>query len=129
MNLSVFERLILLNILPSFKGNIQQLRWASKLRAELGFSEEERKALEFEQQGAQLRWKTEADMAVEVEIKPEQKAVVVSVLKALNKQELLGLEHMALYERFVEDKESPVSSNGRSDVEPRKTKRLVKVKG
>lgn len=49
MELKTFDRLILLNILPK-EGDVISLRVIRKLRDDLGFTEAEIKALEFQQE-------------------------------------------------------------------------------
>ena len=55
MQLNVLERLILLNILPT-EGSFTNLKLVRVTRENLSFTEEENKALNFRQEGAQLVW-------------------------------------------------------------------------
>lgn len=102
MELSVFERLILLNILPR-EGNFTTLKIVRKLREDLSFDEEEHKALEFQvdDKGA-VKWKTEADIPKDVAIGEKATDLIVDTLKKLDKDKKLTEQHYGLYEKFVE---------------------------
>jgi len=103
MELKVFDRLILLNILPK-EGDFTTLKIIRKLREDLSFSEEEHAALEFRQENGQVQWKQAGDIPKEVPIGEKATDVIVGVLKALNdaKPPKLKEEHLSLYELFVE---------------------------
>ncbi len=105
MKLNVFERLLLLNVLPMATGSIDQLREADKLGMELNFTPGEREALEFEQEGNSVKWKDEADISVEIGVNVLAKHVIVRVLTRLNEEEKLERAHVGLYQRFVEEEE------------------------
>jgi len=100
MKLGVFDRLILLNILPR-EGDFTTLKIVRTMREDLSFTEEEHKTLQFEQEEANIRWKTDA--AVERDINFGEKAtdIIVGVLKKLNADKKLTEQHMGLYEKFV----------------------------
>lgn len=55
MKLSVMERLILLNLLPN-EGNFTNLKLLRVAREVLSFTEDENKALNFHQEGDQVKW-------------------------------------------------------------------------
>jgi hypothetical protein len=105
MQLNVFERLILLNVLPR-EGGLTTLRIVRDLRDELSFTEAEHEALEMHQEGTEVRWNREADIAREVEIGPKALQVVLESFGDLDKKKSLALEHLAVYERFLEMGES-----------------------
>lgn len=102
MNLNVYERLILLNILPA-EGDITTLRIVRDLRADLSFSEVEHAALSFQREGTAIKWNSAADKAVEIPIGPRGHTLIADRLAALSKEGKLTLEHLPLYERFVEE--------------------------
>jgi hypothetical protein len=104
MTLSVFDRLLLLNILPA-QGDITTLRIVRDLQSALAFSEEEHKALEITNEGGQVRWKKDAEQAVGIDIGSVGRAIIRDRLVELNEQKMLKMEHLSLYERFVESKE------------------------
>ncbi len=100
MELTVKERIILLNILPA-EGDILSLRIVRKLRETLSFSEEEHEALQIKEVANQVHWNTAAEKPKEVEIGPRAHALVADTLKALNAQKKLRMEHVELYEKVV----------------------------
>lgn len=103
MKLSVFERMILLNILPR-EGDYTTLKIVRNLRDDLSFSEEEHKVLQFKQEGDTMFWKTDADKPKDVSIGEKAKDIIITVLKKLNDEKKLTDQHFGLYEKFVEGK-------------------------
>lgn len=109
MDLGVFDRITLINILPA-EGDFRTLRILRELREALAFSEEENAALGFRDEGAGLvRWRSEADIPKHVEIGPVAHAVIAARLRRLSDQGHLREEHMALFERFVELSEADLA--------------------
>ncbi len=100
MELSVFERLILLNVLPR-EGDFTTLKIVRKLREDLSFTEEEHKVLQFQQDGTQMQWKREGDIPKDISIGEKATDVIVGVLKKLNADKKLTEQHFSLYEKFV----------------------------
>lgn len=100
MQLSVFDRVLLLNILPR-EGDFKTLKVLRKLKDDLGFGEDELAALEFQQEGTQIHWRTEADTPKEVAIGEVAHGLIADRLRELDAAKKLSLEHMSLYERFV----------------------------
>lgn len=101
MELNVFDRLILLNIMPH-EGDFTTLKIVRKLREDLSFSEDEHKALEFKQENGQVQWKQEGDKPKDVTIGEKASDLIADVLKKLDKEKKLQEQHFTLYERFVE---------------------------
>ncbi len=123
MTLTVFERLLLLNILPA-EGDITALRILRKLRETLSFSEEEHALLKFRYGGddlpdqedlpedqrkkvpeGQVFWVQEAVEPKDIEITGKAFHIVSETLKKLNDCRKLRQEHVPLYEKFVEIEE------------------------
>ena len=101
MELGVFDRLILLNILPK-EGDFTTLKIVRKLREDLSFTEEEHKALEFKAEDeGRVVWRTEADEPKEIPIGEKATDIIVEVLKKLNDDKKLQDQHYSLYEKFV----------------------------
>ena len=130
MKLGVFDRLILINILPK-EGNFATLKIVREMREGLSFSEEEHKLYEI---GAILKcencskeikvptskaipkcecggklvdtgrigWNIEADKPNEINIGEKATDIIVEVLKKLNDDKKLTDQHFSLYEKFVE---------------------------
>ena len=102
MELSVLNRLLLLNVLPK-EGNITTLRIVQKLREDLSFSEEEHKKLNFTQKGDSLTWDSVANVVKDVSFGPKAHQLVVEALEALNKEKKLTADFLPLYDLFVKD--------------------------
>src|SRR3990167_8055299 len=107
MTLSVFERLILLNILPA-EGDITTIRIVRTLREALSFSEEEHKALEFTREDGTVRWKSDGERAKEIIIGSKARSIVAERLKTLNEQKKLTESHLPIWERFCDDNQAEV---------------------
>ena len=102
MELNVFERIILLNVLPR-EGNFATLKILRQLRENLSFDEAENKALAFREENGRVQWKSDGDKPKEVEIGEKATDIVVETLKELDKQRKLTDEHFSLYEKFIGD--------------------------
>jgi hypothetical protein len=101
MNLSVYDRLILLNILPK-EGDFTTLKIIRKLREDLSFSEEEHAVLQFKQENGSVQWQQEADIPKDISIGEKASDVIADVLIRLDKEKKLQDMHYSLYESFVE---------------------------
>lgn len=104
MILSVKERLILLSTLPA-QGDITALKIIRKLREDLSFSEDEHKKLKFIQEQDGVRWDDKEEMPKDIQIGEKAMDIIVDSLKKLNAQKKLSMDHLDVYERFVEKKE------------------------
>lgn len=102
MLLSLKERILLLNILPA-EGNIITLRIMQDLRRNLAPTEEEIKSVNLRTVDDKILW--DNDFEVEVPIGEKATDVIVDSLKKLNRENKLTVQHISLYERFVEKKE------------------------
>lgn len=104
--LTVLERLVLLNILPK-EGDFTTIKLMRKLRESLSFDEEELKKIEFIQDGDQTRWNEAAtkDMLKPIQIGEKMTDIVHDALKKLNDEKKLTNEHVSLYEKFVVNRE------------------------
>jgi len=102
MNLNVFERLILLSILPK-EGNFVTLKIIRKLREDLSFSEEEIAEIDLKlDDKGNATWNPAKDKGKEVEIGGQANKVIVEALEKLNKDNKLTENHLSIYEKFVE---------------------------
>jgi hypothetical protein len=102
MILTVYERLLLLNILPK-EGDITTIRIIRRLKDELSFSEEEHAALQFKNENGNMMWREDAEKDKEVEIGEKATDIIVDSLKVLNKAKKLKESHLDLYDRFVKE--------------------------
>ena len=103
MKLTVFERIILMNILPR-EGDFRTLKILREFRESLSFSEKENKRLAFKREGPKVLWKQSAARLKEVKVSDVIKDIIVETFKRLNEQKRLKEEHLDLYEKFVETK-------------------------
>ena len=109
MKLSVIERVMLANILPK-EGTFANLRLLRVVKEEISFSEEENKALDFEQDGDQLKWKFKIEEGKLVDLIPEKEVAIGEVvtkliskeLNSLNSKAKLTEQHFSLYEKFID---------------------------
>ena len=100
MKLSVLERLLVQGLLPE-KGSFTNLKLVRVAREALSFTEAENKALDFKQEGEQLRW-TEGTVAEkDINIGEIAKEMIKKKLKELNDKEDLEPQQFTLYEKFV----------------------------
>lgn len=102
MILSVYDRLMLLNILPK-EGDFTTLKIVRTLRDNLSFSEEEHAALQFKREGNSTFWRDDVEVNKDVAIGEKATDIIVDALKALNKAKKLTEQHIDLYEKFVKD--------------------------
>ena len=102
MKLTVFERVVLLGILPE-QGNFLTLKIVRQLREGLSFTETELKALDLKQNGDQVTWNPAAANPEGTEIIIGEKAtdIIVEALKKLNDEGKLMEQHFTLYEKFI----------------------------
>jgi hypothetical protein len=117
MQLTVFERLTLLNILPR-EGNFLTLKILREMRENLSFSEEEHKMLQFKNAGDKVKedsdevvpegkvlWNMAGDVVKDVGFGEKATDIIVERLKTLDKEKKLTDAHFSLYEKFVLGKE------------------------
>lgn len=104
MDLTVFERILLLNLLPN-EGDITTLRLIRSLREDLSFSEAEHKKFAIVNNGTAIQWdeaKASAKSAKKrVEIGAKMREVIVAQFAALNDAKKLQSVQIDLYDRFV----------------------------
>ena len=108
MQLNVFERLLLRNIVPQIQGwNYAHMKEARELMEGL-FTEQEETDLQFEQDGTQVKWKiakedgTPIEQERDISVSDGLKAKIGKFLKQLDKEERLGFEHITLCDKFIE---------------------------
>jgi hypothetical protein len=102
--LTVFERLTLLQVLPT-QGSIVTLRVVQDLRQSLALSSEEIVSLDVHEKEGKVFWRTEADHSKAIEIGSVARSIIKDKLEELNAKQLLTMDHVPLYERFVEQAE------------------------
>lgn len=102
MNLTVAERIMLLEILPP-TGDFLTLKIVRGLRESLSFDEEEIQKLDFKQEANHVRWNAVAETLKNISIGAKANDIIVQSLKELDERKLLTEQHLALYEKFVCD--------------------------
>ena len=102
MELTVFERLILLEILPS-EGDFLTLKIVRKMREDLSFSEEEHKNLQFVQEENLVRWNKAAEENKPITFGEKAISIIKAALNKLNNDKKLTEQHFTLYEKFIEE--------------------------
>ena len=108
MELNVLERIVLVNTLPR-EGNFKNLKLLRIIKEEISFSEEENKALNFRQEGDQLKWDNAIADGKPIDIIPLKEInfgetvteLIVESLKSLNDQGKLTENHFSIYEKFI----------------------------
>ena len=100
MELSVLERLMLLDTLPQ-EGDITTIRIVRELREALSFGEEESARIELRTESGRTEWKQDAETPKDVDIGPRATAVIVGALEELNKQKKLNEQHIPLFDKFM----------------------------
>ena len=113
MNLNVFERLLLRNIVPQIQGwNYAHMKEARELIEGL-FTEQEEIDLQFEQEGTQVKWKIKREDDSDI---PQERDIPISdglikkigkFLKQLDREERLGFEHYTLCDKFGMESDKP----------------------
>lgn len=110
MDLTVFERLNLLSILPQ-EGDFTSLKIIRELREGLSFDEEENEELNFKYlDDGRVSWnkKTTKDLIKNVKIGRKAESIIREELEKLNSQKKLKDIHLELYEKFVEEEADEV---------------------
>ena len=102
MELTVLERLLLLQLLPA-KGALTMIRVMHDLRQELGFSEEELRLLQFKQEGDQLRWEDKNAPVKKIRLGPKAREAIEAQLKQLDEAGGVTEAHLSLFDKFPKE--------------------------
>lgn len=102
MELSIMERVMLLNILPT-KGNIVTLKLVQELRDALSFDEDDIEKAELTQDDETGRVTWETNIVKTFDFGKKVTGIIVKTLEQLNLEEALTSQHMSLCEKFLED--------------------------
>lgn len=94
---------MLLNVLPR-EGSFVSLKVVADLRNELGFSEKEHKQYKFVETEGRVTWNPAVEQFKEVHIGEKASDIIVEELEKLDKEKKLTMEHVSLFEKFVEKK-------------------------
>lgn len=104
MQLSVLDRVLLLNILPD-KGDVTTLRIIRDLQAALGFGEEESAELGLRNSDGGVVWDNTKAKVHDIPIGPRAHVIISEALGGLEKRKQLSLQYLDLYDRFVAPEE------------------------
>jgi len=102
MKLNIFERLVLLPILPA-EGNFVTLKIVKNLKENIALSESDFKEFEIKQEGEQINWNEKGNEEREIEIGEKATDIIIESLKKLDKESKLTERHFTLYEKFVKE--------------------------
>lgn len=102
MKLNVFERLILLQILPA-EGSFVTLKIVKDLKEVVALSESDFKEFEVKQDDTQLRWNTKGNEEREIAIGEKATDIIIEALNELDEEKKLTERHFTLYEKFVKE--------------------------
>ena len=103
VKLNVFERLVLLQILP-VEGDIASLKIVRELQSKLGFTEGEFKEFELQKKDNTYVWNEKGRKEKEIMIGDKMNEIIIDSLKQLDKQKKLSFNHMNLYSKFIKEK-------------------------
>ena len=109
MELTVGERLILLQIIPPQTGSLSKLKIARQLRNSLGFDEAEHAEFEIKEEPGRIQWNREKDAAKEIEIGEVAKGIIADAIKDGDEKGGLREEWLPLLGRFQPDEEEQCS--------------------
>lgn len=99
-NLTVVDRVILLNVLPK-EGNMITLLSLRDLKAELVFSEAENEALGVKMEDGNLMWNKDAEQEKAVEINGTMTKIIVEALLDMDKQGKLNEAMIDTCQKFI----------------------------
>lgn len=103
MNLSVKERLILLNILPS-QDSYENILILQELKNELGLSEQDHKDMELVNLDGDMSWNPDKEVpSKEVSIGLVAFGLIKKALIKLDSDGLISMDFTPIYKRFVLD--------------------------
>ena len=106
MKLSILERILLRGVLPR-EGNILTVRIVRTLREKIEFKEEEIKLFEIKTVTSEsgdplITWSKKSETDIEIDITEGENTIIVERLKDLNDKNKLNIDHISLYEKFME---------------------------
>ena len=101
MKLNLVERIKLGQLLPE-SGNIATLRILTELRLRLGVTEEEHARFSIVVDGTSVKWNPAVDTTTDIEVGDVAKSIIRDQLLKMDEAEAMTVEHVSLYEKFVE---------------------------
>ena len=104
LNAGVLDRLVLLSLLPD-EGSFVTLKLVRKLKDQIGFDEAEIMAFGLEKTEKGVHWNPATDRTKEIELGEVACDLLSKRLKELDATGKLTVDHIALYERLVDQKD------------------------
>jgi len=104
VELTVSERLTLMQMNPA-KADIWTLKMVQKFRDDLGFDEDEVKALGFKSEGGNVQWRSDAPQEKDIHVPESVQALIAGILREMSGKELLMMAHLSLWDKFVGEDE------------------------
>lgn len=102
MELSIKDRLVLLQALAGATGNLTEARILRELRQDLDFTEEEHKGIGFKTEGNAVRWEPKANFAKEIPIGDVAHRLIVKRFKELDLNRQITDEILDTIDKFPE---------------------------
>ena len=102
MNLSIKERLIILNILPNQETYANMLV-VRDLKAQVGFSEEDHRHFEIVEEDGNVTWNPEKTETKDIAIGITAFEVIKKAFRKIDSDGGITVDFMDIYKRFVED--------------------------
>ena len=99
MELGILERISLLNILPA-EGDVVTVRILKKLRADLGFTEEEIKEHKIKSEENRVMWE-ETGYKADIPIGEKATDIIKNAFKKLDREGKVREEMLPLYDTFM----------------------------
>ena len=102
MVLNTLERLLLLSVLPK-EGDYTTLKIVRELRESLSFTEAEHAVLNFvTREDGNLAWNVGEADEVEVNIGGKARGIVAELLRKLDAEKKMTVQHITLFEKFLD---------------------------
>jgi len=102
MKLSVLERLVAQSLIPK-EADFTNLKLIRVAREKLSFDDAEQKTLNFRQESGQMVWNNGVPDQ-EIDLGETVTSMIVKELKRLDESNKLTMDHLGLYEKFINDK-------------------------
>ncbi len=100
MDLTIMDRVLLLNILPA-EGSITTLRIVRQLREDLSFSEKDHEDFKLVVEDGQIKWDPALATTKSIEFGKKAEKLVVEALQKLSRDNKLTLQYVDLYSKFI----------------------------
>ena len=101
MELSVLERLLLINKVLPKHGRYVELILTREIARLVDFTEEDVKKFEMSDSGEGVTWNVEKDVPVKFEFTESQEDLVRKRLSQMDSEGTLDQDHVSLYRKFV----------------------------